>query len=172
MAQSAIYEEGVKRLKELNLDKNRFIFKINNESKEINDLVESAIKLLPKELEINKYTKDINTRKSSDGFYMNWHFDDCAIFKHNKNYQFNKNNILLNDKYTLYFSKVPVYTMIIYLSEIDKDFTGGEFNFADKKIKPEKFQVIFFDSKEVHKVNKVKSGERETIIVKFYNKDK
>lgn len=175
MAQNALYKEGLRRVKEYKLNEVRFDYKLNlTESKicDNNIIIKEAIEKIPKEVNIEKYKTKIYTRKSIDGFYMNWHFDDCAVFKHSqmKKNMVYKNSIVLNEKYTLFFSDLPVYTMIIYMNTYGKDFTGGEFNFIDKQIKPEKYQVLFFDSRELHKVNKVTSGERETILIKFYNK--
>jgi hypothetical protein len=66
------------------------------------------------------------------------------------------------------------YTMIIYLSTCGVDFKGGEFSFINQKISPKKYDVIFFDSREVHTVDMVyptKKGQgRQKILVKFYSK--
>jgi len=182
MAQLVIYNEGVKRLKEFELKEKRITYMCDEDTNEHNcdntndciyclKLVDKAMKLVTNDINIYSYRKEICKRKSHEGFYMNWHCDDCAIFKHNKNFTYQyQNNIPINDKYTLYFTSVPIYTMIIYLNTYGTDFTGGEFNFIDEIIKPIKYQVIFFDSREIHKVNNVKSGVRETILVKFYEK--
>ena len=59
--------------------------------------------------------------------------------------------------------------MIIYETEYDKDFTGGELIFADDFVViPKRGLYVLFDSCEVHKVNKVKTGIRNHVLVKFY----
>jgi hypothetical protein len=174
MAQKVLFQEGIKRLEELNLQKYRHEFflkeikDIENKQEDINNLVEKAIKLLPDTLQLEKLEKKIYMKESKIGFSMKWHCDDCCIFKHKDNFKYSNNNLKINDRYSLYFTKLPVYSMVIYLSTQDNEFTGGEFNFVDKKIKPEKYKVIFFDSREIHKVEKVKTGTRTNILVKFY----
>jgi hypothetical protein len=170
MAQQVLFQEGLKRLKELKLDEVRCEFILNNIIDDnTDDMVNKAIELLPKELKIKELEKKIYTKESTTGFNMKWHCDDCSIWKHKEGFQPAKNNVKLTDKYSLYHTKLPRYSMVIYLSTYNKDFTGGEFNFVDKQIQPEKYKVIFFDSREIHKVDKIKDGIRKTILVKFYS---
>ena len=65
----------------------------------------------------------------------------------------------------------PVHTCLIYLSEQDIDFTGGEIYFSSEKllISPKRNMLIFFEGnvKRPHKVNKVLSGTRQTITMQF-----
>ncbi len=81
---------------------------------------------------MSEYKTEVIKRDNDVGFYLNWHIDDCAIHKH-KTTEGKTNNIALNDKYSLYHLKeLPKYTMIIYLSSIDEDFFGGEFEFVNQ----------------------------------------
>ena len=64
---------------------------------------------------------------------------------------------------------IPLYTCVLYFSDFGHDFTGGEFRFVDgTSIKPQRGMGICFDSREVHMVTPVKSGHRESMVVKLY----
>ena len=60
------------------------------------------------------------------------------------------------------------YSAILYLSDHDKDFSGGEIIFPqqDLSIKPEAGMLVFFtgDLDHLHKVSRVKSGERYSVV--------
>jgi hypothetical protein len=60
--------------------------------------------------------------------------------------------------------------MIIYLTSIDIDFIGGELEFVDQLIKPKKNDIVFFDSREVHRVRRFRNGTRKNILIKFFEK--
>ena len=115
-----------------------------------------------------KYEK-VKRFHDGDGYNIKWHIDDRQLQKHKlENNTDNLEIIYSNDKYKygLWTHKeYPKYTAIIYLTS---DFEGGEFCFVDKIIKPKRGDVIIFDSKEVHKVNKLKSGIRNCYVVKFF----
>lgn len=167
MSQKILYDEGVRRLNQYKLNEIRHEFHLDIENEK--DLIEEAIKRLPLQLRLNQLERKIFIKEGGKNFSMKWHCDDCSIFKHKDGYNCLSNNIKLSEKYSLYYTKLPKYSMIIYLSTYGRDFTGGEFNFVDKTVKPEKYKVLFFDSREVHKVNTVSSGLRKTILVKFYD---
>ena len=113
------------------------------------------------------YTSKIN----KTGDYMKWHCDD-AIITSNKKENMNKyiNQIKISEKKSLFYpNKIPRYSLIIYGSTYDKDFTGGIFEFSDgTKIKPERNLCVLFDSREAHYVHRIKSGTRKLILMKFY----
>lgn len=171
--QEIIFNFGLERIQNIEIKNARLIFNLGD----IQDLNETELIdfAMQKILQLNNinlfdYEQKIIQRENKLGFYLNWHIDDCAIFKH-KDTDNKKNNIKLNDKFSLFnLEELPKYTMIIYLSSCDKDFFGGEFEFVNKKIKPQKYDVIFFDSREVHRVNTFRKGERKNILVKFYEK--
>ncbi len=170
-----ILELGKSRISDPNISNTRYIFNIFGSDILLKDLIYepdldllinlaiNQIKLV-KNIDLNTYKPEIIQRKNDIGFKMNWHIDDCSIHRHKQ--QFQPNEPKINNKYTIYHKKpLPVYTMIIYLSG---EFTGGEFEFIDKLIKPSKYDVIFFDSREVHKVRELKGGHRENVLIKFY----
>lgn len=188
--QQLLVDEGMRRIELLNLHASRKIVHCSyldeyekqneNQNEFISDkIVDIAISYFENEygLLLNKYEKKTIFRENQIGFNMGWHVDDCSIYKH-KQTEENKhneryNNIAINEKFSLFHKEIlPKYTMIIYLTEYGKDFTGGEFCFVDQIVKPKKYDVILFDSREVHKVTELKSGTRKNILVKFYNVDK
>ena len=94
---------------------------------------------------------------------------DFITHKKDKEY---KNQIKISEKKSIHYPlRKPIYSLIIYGSEYKKDFTGGIIEFSDGlKIKPEKNKCILFDSREAHCVHKIKSGIRQCILIKFYEK--
>jgi hypothetical protein len=106
---------------------------------------------------------------TNNEYNLNWHIDNRQLQKHKiENKTDNLEIIYLSDKYKygLWTHKeYPKYTAIIYLTS---DFEGGEFCFVDKIIKPKRGDIIIFDSREVHKVNKLKSGIRNCYVIKFF----
>ena len=179
--QQLLYDYGIQQLESFNLLEKRNLFNINDEigENEVNTqlLINIAIKNMSKQIDLTNYNIEFIERDNAVKYYLHWHIDDCAVFKHSNNKfdsnnEINSNNIKLNDKYSLFIKKdKPIYTMIIYLSTYNIDFKGGEFEFVDKIIYPKKYDVVFFDSREVHRVHEFKSGIRRNIIVKFYNKN-
>lgn len=115
---------------------------------------------------LEKYKKKLVERNSSKDFEMGWHQDDVAFHRNSKSHcnQYNKDNIKPYCK-----DKPPIYTLILYYSSIGEDFDGGEFCFVDEKIRPKKGMGILFDSREIHRVNRVKWGERKVMVIKLYN---
>lgn len=158
--QQFIYEEGLKRLSNNSVNK-RVIFNLNCDKQSNEELIKNAIGYLQinNQLDLNIFKHVVIERTNPEKFYMGWHIDDCSVFKHK------------NKTFTLHHKeKLPIYTMIIYLTEYKKDFIGGELEFADGiEVKPKKYDVVVFDSKEVHRVKILKSGIRKNILVKFYN---
>lgn len=135
----------------------------------IEDIINYTEKLIDKKL--SEYKRKYIVREVGKDFNMKWHIDDCIPF-YNKN-NINKDNlynvtILTDNLYLYHKNKLPIYTMIIYLSN-DSEYKGGEFCFIDKQIKPKKYDVLFFNSKEIHKVNMITNGIRKNIIIKYYN---
>jgi hypothetical protein len=171
--QKLIYDLGCKRAKEPEIKKSRFIFNIGDnlcDNISTNNVINLAIAKLKNDynLDIANYKPEIIERDNTIGFYLNWHIDDCAVFKHDHSLE-KTNNEPLDDKYSLFHMKpLPKYTMIIYLTSIDEDFIGGEFEFTDQLIKPKKYDVIVFDSREVHRVRRFRGGVRKNILIKFF----
>lgn len=111
-------------------------------------------------------------RESTEGFSMKWHMDDRVVVKLKKECEIVPEDVLIHEDYKV--SKrnkdknLPSYSAVVYLSDYNKDFTCGEFEFVDEIILPKKNKMIFFDSNEVHRVQPVKSGIRKAILYKFY----
>lgn len=136
--------------------KNRKFFQFNVDSK-IEEIISSQ--------ELDGYLLKVIERNSDTGFEMGWHQDDVAFYRNSKRHceEHKKDDIKPFCK-----EKKPIYTMILYYSTQNIDFTGGEFCFIDLRIKPEKGLGILFDSREIHRVLRVRSGERKSKILKFY----
>ena len=105
----------------------------------------------------------------NDDYNLNWHIDNRQLQKHKIEQNTRELEIIYkNDKYQYGLwthKKIPIYTAIIYLTS---DFEGGEFCFVDEIIKPKRGNVIIFDAREVHKVNKLISGIRNCYVIKFF----
>jgi hypothetical protein len=105
----------------------------------------------------------------TSGYVMKWHIDDAQVINHRKNNDYNE-QIKISEKKSLYYpNKKPKYSLIIYGSTYNEDFTGGILEFSDgTKIKPQKDMCILFNSNEAHCVHKIKSGVRMSLLIKFY----
>ena len=157
---------GKKIIKEYNLINDRKIVFINKEFNEEN--IKDIIKEIVKDtINFNDYFMYIVKKENKEGFFMKWHVDDAQLIKKKVGY---KDQIKVSDKYYLHYNKeVPIYTLIIYESTYNNDFSGGILEFADNiKIKPKKGMYILFNSKEVHRVHKILKGMRINYLIKFY----
>lgn len=151
-----VLEYGIKIIEENpSIRDSRKIFNFDT-----NNPIETIIKDLGLEYE---YT--VVERESGIGFEMGWHQDDVAFHRNSKAHceKYGKDPIKPYCK-----GKQPIYTLILYYSTQGEDFEGGEFCFVDMKINPKKGKGIFFDSREIHKVQKIRVGERKAKIIKFY----
>lgn len=119
-------------------------------------------------LNIEKFTIKSCKKSNTEGFFMKWHVDDAQVIKHQDCKIFDDQIRISNRKVINYSENRPIFTIIVYLSTINEDFTGGEFEFVNLKVKPIRGMFVFFDSKEVHKVNKVKKGKRDNYLIKLY----
>lgn len=115
-------------------------------------------------------TFECKSKTNTKGFFMKPHVDDCQIVSNIKKTENLEKYIQVNDTKSLYRrNNLPIYTVLYYCSQSKIDFTGGKLVFADGlQIEPVKGMFIFFDSREVHYVTPVKSGERTNWIVKMY----
>ncbi len=128
-------------------------------------------------INFDKFSYDLVKKINTEGFSMKWHIDNAKLIRHKKNFVKEKNiadQIVLNEKYALHYHlNRPQYTLLLYESDYNKDFTGGSLEFIDNTIiYPQKGLYILFDSREIHKVNKILSGTRINYLIKFYPKDK
>jgi hypothetical protein len=119
---------------------------------------------------LHKFNQKIIYKENKEKYNMKWHCDDCYIQKNKKDFIYDNNNYCkISDKYYLvHANSLPIYTMLIYLSDYNIDYTGGELCFVDNILKPNKYDVILFDSCEIHRVNIQKSGLRKNYLIKFY----
>jgi hypothetical protein len=126
-------------------------------------------------IDYEKYRYEIIKKENKENYFMDWHFDNAKIIKNKKDFIKNKlsdNQTVISDKYTInYYLEKPVYTLIIYTCDYDKDFIGGTLEFIDGHIIYPKYGLyVLFDSRELHKVNILKKGVRTHFLIKFYNK--
>jgi len=111
---------------------------------------------------------------------LKWHIDDCVINNRKEPPTFNLEQYILLDanfaesKYRyLYFNtptkRLPRMTLLFYSSTYGEDFMGGKLCLSDGvEILPQRGQGLLLDSREVHMVSPVKSGERCVSLVKIY----
>jgi len=155
-----ILEYGINLLEEdPSIRQNRLIFKF--------DLSQSIPEIV-KQYHLDGFEMKKVERESSTDFEMGWHQDDVSFHRNSRIHceKYGKKEIKPYCK-----EQPPIYTMILYYSSIDTDFTGGEFCFVDQKIRPMSGMGILFDSREIHKVLRVRSGKRRVILLKFYGKN-
>jgi hypothetical protein len=110
-------------------------------------------------------------RETTGSFHMKWHMDDYVVVKRKNEDRVGTDHIILNEEYKLVPReiRVPEYSAILYLSESNVDFIGGELEFVNEMIIPKKHLLVFFHSREVHRVRSVKNGTRKIILFKFYS---
>lgn len=119
-------------------------------------------------INMSDYTYYIKHKEHTAGFEMKWHIDDAIILKIPDE---NEHDIALTSTKKISYPdpvNKPMYTLIIYENTQDIDFTGGSLCFVNEVINPMKGYYIFFDSSEPHKLEKIKSGIRHSILIKFY----
>ena len=112
--------------------------------------------------------------KGEDKYNLGWHFDNKKLIIQNlknKNKLHNLEVINITDQkiFALYIKdRIPKYTVILYFYTYDKDFKGGELEFIEYIYLPKKGDLLLFDSRELHRVNYLKNGNRRCIVIKFY----
>jgi hypothetical protein len=197
MKEKILYEYGEKILYENNdIIKNRKIINIydlkfyrdlevhikNNETNILEDYVKKNILNLLDLLDLIKNKNIVNPDitivkrfyNENDNYYMGWHFDDRQFIvqkvkNKDKLHDLEIINITNLKIYALYNkNKLPIFTVIIYFDSYNIDFTGGEVEFINLKYLPSKGDLLFFDSRDLHKVNKLNKGIRKCIVIKIY----
>lgn len=190
--------DGLLKLNLKNLKKERFVknmkdkmwiyhletlVRIREENNIIQDYVEHNIMNIVEDmklpLKINNFCLlngvNVVARYGDNNYGMDWHYDNRAVIKHKKGK--NIKNIeeigYSNDRvyYLWDYKRRPKYTMIIYFNDYGINYHGGELVFLDEEIKPMYGDVVFFNSNELHKVNKT-YGIRNALVIKFYDLDK
>ena len=175
------YIELEKIVKEHTIDKSD---NFDNKYYITEEYIKSNIKNLVDILEINDDIKSIINRnnieivhryhKSEDNYNLGWHFDNKKLIIQNMKNKDKLHNLeiidIIDQKIYALFRKGenPIYTMIIYFDTYKKDFIGGELELIDYIYLPKKGDLIIFDSRELHRVNYLKSVTRRCIVIKFY----
>lgn len=161
-------EYGKKILSDLVIERTIDILPESVDIKCIEQTIEYISKIV--NIDFSLYNMYFCEKENITGFKMKWHVDDAQLIKHKTGKAF-PDQIIVSDKKVLnYNNKKPKYTCIIYLSEYMKDFSGGTIEFVNQIIEPKNRMFIFFDSKEVHRVNIIKNGIRKNYLIKFYEK--
>lgn len=111
---------------------------------------------------------------------LKWHIDDCVINNRKEPPSYNQEQYILlesnpdESRYRyLYFNtptkRLPRFTLLFYSSTFGEDFTGGKLCFSDGTVVlPQRQHGLVLDSREVHMVSPVKSGDRRVSVVKIY----
>ena len=174
-----LYKLGIQRLQDYKLQDKRIFFTITEyyeeeyiktlDHNQLIVLVEHILKNVYK-INLHTYNKEYKYKENNGGYFMSWHCDDCHLYKH-KSAQYSKDcDIILNKNLVLTHNKpLPIYTILLYLSQNKTEFTGADLHFVDKTVSPSLYDVIFFDSREIHSVSIQKSGIRKNIIIKYYS---
>lgn len=165
MSYIALLSYAQRMFDKYDLKKERIIGQIDNYDK-------FDIFYFSKIIPLDIYDYEIIKKDNGEGFFMNWHLDNALVVKNKKDMTDTSTGISISERHTLhYFVKKPVYTLIVYESNHDEDFRGGTLEFIDGVvIKPKKGLYVFFNSNEVHRVNRILSGTRVNYLVKFYVK--
>jgi hypothetical protein len=124
---------------------------------------------------ISKLKCSVVIRNAINTHYkIDWHMDDHIPHRHPLEMEPQLHDLQIigrDDKYvySLWNSGiVPEYTIIIYFTSYGIHFHGGEFEFLNGTvIQPKCGDVVFFDSREIHRVRRLLSGIRQCIVVKL-----
>ena len=151
--------------------KHRRIYQIKN----YHGFSEKLLKEILNELNVfdfDDYQYLLKVRNHREGYSMKWHVDDACI-ANTCNNTFQEGDIhYITQKKVLYYKDSyvkPKYTIMLYESDYDDDFTGGELEFADGTIvHPSVGKCVLFDAREVHRLKPILSGVRKSILMKFY----
>lgn len=164
---SHLYLHGAKNFALLKLGEKRKIGIIENYTS-FSGMTEKFKEIIDYE----KFDYVICHKENTEGFFMKWHLDDAKVIDHNKNKSKVHDQIYITETKALYYKKKPIFSLIVYESDYNIDFTGGTLEFIDgTTIYPKKGMYVLFDSNELHKVNIIKSGIRSAYLIKFYAKE-
>lgn len=181
----AIYTWGKKIQEELNLSTSRreFTFPFEMCSDTPRDTIIDFIRApAPDGLDIADFEPEhvVIVHKTIPQPGLKWHIDDCVINNRKEPPSYNLEQYILleanpaESKYRyLYFNtptkRLPRFTLLFYSSTYNVDFTGGKLCLSDGvEVLPQRGHGFILDSREVHMVTPVKSGERRVSVVKIY----
>jgi len=177
----AIYTWGKKIQEELNLSKIRreftFPFEMGDETPR-----DTIIDFIHTVLGITDFNAEsvVIVHKTIPQPGLKWHIDDCVINNRKEPPTFNLEQYILleanpaESKYRyLYFNtptkRLPRFTLLFYSSTYGEDFTGGKLCLSDGvEVLPQRGFGFLLDSREVHMVTPVKTGNRRVSVVKIY----
>lgn len=151
--------------------KTRQTYQIDN----YNGFSEKLLKEILNEMNIfdfDDYQYLLKVRNHREGYCMKWHVDDACI-SNTCNNTYDENDFeFITHKKLLYYkdsSMKPKYTIMLYESDYNDDFTGGELEFVDGTlVYPSVGKCVLFDAREVHRMRPILSGVRTSILLKFY----
>ena len=143
---------------------------------------ETIIDFITRELGITDFDAEhiVIVHKTLPQTGLKWHIDDCVINNRKAMPTYNLEQYILLEaneaasKYRfLYFNtptnRLPRYTLLFYSSTYGEDFTGGKLCLSDgMEVLPQRGHGFLIDSREVHMVTPVKTGERNVTVVKLY----
>ena len=180
----AIYTWGKKIKKDLNLSaiRREFTYPFEMTSNTPRETIIDFISSQTHQLGISEFNAEhvVIIHKTVPEPGLKWHIDDCVINNRKEPPTYNLEQYILleanptESKYRyLYFNtptkRLPRYTLLFYSSTYGEDFTGGKLCLSDgAEILPVKGHGFLLDSREVHMVTPVKSGERRVSVVKIY----
>jgi Rps23 Pro-64 3,4-dihydroxylase Tpa1-like proline 4-hydroxylase len=104
------------------------------------------------------------------GEFYNWHCDQgvASYYKPESNQKHGFEDVLLKDKLSVDAELVRKVSFSLQLSE-DEDYKGGELQIMDEsdgiyEVPKKKGLLVCFDSRARHRVNKVTSGRRKSLV--------
>lgn len=179
-----LYNYGIKLNQQYNLSNIRKIYNLSNNQWFINLLnyhnyelyikynLSYLLDLLDLNFLINLNYDIIYRNNNNNNYELNWHLDDKKLIIQkisNLNKLHNLDIIHINKNiYALYSNRITLYTIIIYLDTFNINFRGGKIEFIDQILEPYRGMILFFDSRDIHKITKLNKGIRRCIVIKFY----
>ena len=115
-------------------------------------------------IDLSQYETKITDRTNKDNFKLGYHIDGYRVDEFDK-----KRKISDTYKWRSISINPPVFSCLTYYSDFNIDFKGGTLEFIDGKIiKPQKGLFVFLNSKDIHRVNRLISGERKNKFLTFH----
>ena len=115
-------------------------------------------------IDLSQYETKITDRTNTDNFKLGFHKDGYRLDEFDK-----KRKKSDTYKWRCISDNPPIFSCLTYLNDFNIDFKGGTLEFIDGQlIKPKKGLFIFFNSKDIHRVNRLISGERKNKFLTFH----
>jgi hypothetical protein len=124
---------------------------------------------------ISKLKCSVVIRNAINNQYkIDWHMDNHIPQRHLLEMEAQLHDLHIigsDDKYVYSLwnnGVVPKYTIIIYFTSYGIHFHGGELELLHGRvIYPKCGDVVFFDSREIHRVRSLRNGIRQCIVIKL-----